>query len=418
MAAALTPAPPAPGDCTRPSIVSNVSDCENKGGEEDSFVNRDSFATFDKGSVISHNKFDAFGQDVKASMKVWFDLDEEQGNKILEQFEGVLRRNGVSRSATSLSTLASSGEDGSHGESDEPTGTDTVRVVRVEQQYRHAMKVDSRDTIVRSCCGIKISNLVYKLSKKLWCTMILSWFVGNIVGVLGVTEVIPASFAWLIILTLPSQAMTFLMLNRTLAYKLLAEWESWYCIFLCVAYTTAMVDAFRSDPGKVAAFTLVGLQGLSLVFNDARHAGSRATKLMMGIVYACGAMLSLVLIALVQLGATPGMQTRRFVVSLGVADVQMDTVHFANYRLLALVAFTAKNAYLKLRHPDSFAVIKARITSARTTEEEFGKPSSFMKARFSRIKTLRNPTHIFKKIGNSARGLFKDNSRLAAVAPT
>ena len=47
----------------------------------------------------------------------------------------------------------------------------------------------------------------------------------------------------------------------------------------------------------------------------------------------------------------------------------MDTLLFANSRLLTICTFFLKNAYLKWRHPDSFAVIKARVLSIRTTAD-------------------------------------------------
>ena len=283
-----------------------------------------------------------------------------------------LAKRGITSSSTKVNTVDRQEEEKKYkepDEDDEEKDPIEVRVIRVEPGYRAPQKVDSRDSLAKACCGQRMSDKIYSVAKKSTWLMHGFFFAGMAAGSLGLIGVIPTVYSLLVVMTLPLVISTYLLMSRVLVKKLMSEWETMYMLLQEMAFVIAMIDAFRSDPSRVLYMLLYAATLTVVVFNDAKHPGSsRRQQRLEVLFYAMGLLCNIALIAATQLGFVKDIQSRKFTVNIGgTHPVEMDTLLFANYRLLEISFFFAKNAFLKLRYPDAFTVIKARVSSIKTT---------------------------------------------------
>ena len=331
------------------------------------------------------DRLNAFRKELQTSLAKCYGLDADAAGVIARDVEGIVSLRVIKKKPLNCTLPAESSMADIHevesdlsvteseasatagiNEAEEADHDVAVRVIRVEPQYRDPLKVDSRDTIAKACCGRKFANVVFRISKRGSLPLMASWMVAILVGFAGLAGFGPAelALAWPLV-AIPVHFINFCLMSRVLVWKLLGEWETVFLAFLSLSYVIVMCDVVRADPARVAGVGSFFFVLLDLCFTDARL--PRETNKAMGFFYGMCAVLSLVGITTSQLGFTPDLQPRKIKVSLGGIDVEMDTLLFANYRLLTVCLFLIKNSYLKCRHPEAFVVIKARIQSIRTT---------------------------------------------------
>ena len=254
-------------------------------------------------------------------------------------------------------------------------GKDMVRfrVMIAEEAFAGVQQMDQRDNLGRACCGKAFANMVFR-GVRSWVGIFCfaMWGVGLVMHVLGIIGLVSPAIALVgMLMTLPSQTMNYILMSKVLVLRLLGEWETWLLILLTVVSTIAYCDVLRGDPIRAFAFAALSMINMPFViFNDALMQFG-LTRLLYTINYIVGLVLLLTLMLTFQLGIAKDIHIRKFKLSpAGVEISEIDVLLFANRRLLTISSFVVKNIYMKLRFPKSFAVLRARVLSVKTTKVE------------------------------------------------
>eukprot|EP00947_MAST-08B_sp_MAST-8B-sp1_P003270 g3270.t1 len=172
-------------------------------------------------------------------------------------------------------------------------------------------------------------------------------------------------------MVIPGQLTIYFMMNRTIAVRLLGEFETWYLSGLLLLAAICYVDLVSGEPFRAFAIVVCFLFGMGiLIFNDAQLQGSGSGRFMtigyiFGLAFLLGIMLTL------QLGASKGIYSRKIKLSpAGIDIATLDVLIFANNRLMTFCFFVMKNIFLKLRYPGSYAVLRARLMNTKTTKSK------------------------------------------------
>ena len=342
--------------------------------------------------------FETLSEDLSAFLQERFvDLDADMAKVVARDMQGVLSRHGISQDPS---------ENGTRRDEDDFD----FRVIRVAEEYREPLKLDSRDTVARACCGERFANKVFATAKKLRIVNLILWVTGVLISTLGICGALPYHFSLAMLATIPAQTFVYLLMSRPLLWRLLGEWETWYLSFLGTTSAIALMDVFQWDTTAALYFTAFMYNNGVLFLNDAQLP-AKAGRAVILVGYSSALVAYCAFIIVSQLGIMPNTKPRQIRVSVGSLDVKLDTLLFANMRLVTMSFFFVKNIYLKLRHPDAFAVIKARISTLRTSARAILEEQPRAR-RYSQMVAFGTDSVLLSKTGSTIASILKKGSIL------
>ncbi|GMH99877.1 hypothetical protein TrLO_g762 [Triparma laevis f. longispina] len=251
---------------------------------------------------------------------------------------------------------------------------EVVRVLEVQENYKETMLMDSKATVMAGMFGERVSNMTWRflritkfsyLFAALWtiaCFLMVPIFLGFLPPEFGLV-------AFIIGVISPVQNVCFM--NRHLLRLLLNNFEIWFLSVLSTMWAVAMFDVL----GDARAGCIV-LTWVSIVFIVLPCDASPRTSYHM-VLYGNG--IGVVMFPVMGLCFHFGIFTNLHnrVISLsGVGtdvEITVSNIMFANQRLFTVWLFFCKNMHAAWKHPGSFSMLKARLTSKKTTIGEMRK---------------------------------------------
>ena len=294
------------------------------------------------------------------------ELDDAKIKAVGRDVRALLARHGIAHVATAPEDAAET-NDGllSPTDDDDDKHAHVPRIIRVEDMYMSAWKLDQRDTLAKACCGKQAANRIYRFYRKFGLYFFAVFLIGTVLLPVSIIGIVPT---WLSVVAVamvtPSQILNFSLLNKTITLQLFREWETYYLTFLNLVVMVSYCDLVRMDIRAIAIIWgwIVNMSVLTL--NDAQHASSGRYMAVGYIVAAC---VFLSVMVVFQLGVARDIHNRQIQMSPFGFTVTLDVLLFANNRQLTVIGFILKNTYLKFRHPDAFAVLRARIVATKMT---------------------------------------------------
>ena len=179
------------------------------------------------------------------------------------------------------------------------------------------------------------------------------------------------------------------MMSKSVARAVLGEFETWIMLLFTIVSTICYCDVLREDPVRMIAFVLLFPFNMgTVIFNDAQMQTSN-NRWGMTLAYIFGLVWCLAIVLAFQFGIATNIRTRKIKLSPAGVDLsEIDVLFFANRRVMTICLFLTKNAYVKLRYPKAFAVLRARLTSVKTNKVEAQRVLDGMVAGRSRRLTI------------------------------
>jgi hypothetical protein len=245
------------------------------------------------------------------------------------------------------------------------------RILYVEEQYRNPKLINCRRTMATKVGGKYAGSIAFLIIKKtvLWSTSL--FFLSCVVGLLCYFGILPSKMGWLVFAGILPTINFWTLSSPHVLQKLLSNFDIWYMAIQATLAAAGMMDASLYD-GRVGLVLVWWFCVIGTTFVDAAHVSTHRYNV---VNMAIGLLGTALFVPCTFFGVFPNLRSRD--ISIGLSNnsdesgISIDTIFFTVDRLTTVLLFLSKNVWLRLRYPNCYLNLKARIKCEKVTSEEF-----------------------------------------------